>query len=255
MRLRISTMNLTIVFTTVFAFASSLALADTAAPGELVPVEATDMFVPHGFDNNDEVVAVIDGYLRSGCYKITRPDVNIDHEQRMITITPQARYYEAVCIQALVPYTQVVSLGVLNVGDYTVQTKSRNLSETLAVAESKNAGPDDMLYAPVDDVAVDNAVNPTRPIAIISGRLTNSCMRIDDVKVQRNDKTIEIFPLLVLEDRVDCQLLETPFRIPVPLVRAGEREFRTGRFLAHVRSLNGQSANTVFSVMKTMTNN
>lgn len=219
-----------------------------ADPGKLVKVTAEEIYVPRGFDNNDEVVVVTDGYLPNSCYKLTKPDVKIDHENKTITVIPQARHYDAVCMQVLVPFTDVVNLGVLPHGNYLVKTQGERVYDTLAVKESTNSGPDDALYAPIESITVDSEVAPNRPVAIIAGRFTNTCMRLTEVKVINSGKTFEILPMMVIDDQPDCRAAEVPFKATAELAPAGQAPMHMGRFLAHARSLNGASFNAVFSV-------
>lgn len=224
----------------------------TADTGDVVAVDASDVFIPQGFDNNDEAQVVLDGYLPSACYQVTKPLVNVDTAGLLITITPQARLYDGPCIQSLVPYSSEVDLGVLPIGQYAIKVAgNKDIQDTLTIKESPNSGPDDVAYAPVDTVTIDTVVSANRPVAIISGRLTDTCMQVGEVKVQNSGKTFEILPQLIVQERNDCQKLETPFRVPVELAPGSGPALNQGRYLAHVRSLNGKAVNTLFSVVPT----
>lgn len=246
MRTRISTVLGLVAIASGVVFAS--AQTAKADPGKLVKIAADEIFVPRGFDNNDDVVVVADGYLPTSCYKLTKPEVKIDHDKRTITVIPQARHYDVVCMQVLVPFTDVVNLGVLPHGNYLVQTMGAQVNETLNVKESTNAGPDDLLYAPVDSITIDTETAPDRPVAVLAGRFTNTCMRITEVKVVNSGKTFEILPIMMMDDGPDCRAQEIPFRAIAELAPANRAPLHLGRFLAHARSLNGSSLNAVFSV-------
>jgi hypothetical protein len=219
------------------------AFADDPANGELVVVDASYVFAPIGFDDNDEVSVVIDGYLPSGCYRLMRPEVKIDPLTRQITVVPTARYFDVPCIDALIPYWQEVRLGRLAQGDYKISVAPSGLQERLDIAEAQNAGPDDYLYAAIDTAQVDRQDGSNTSVIKIAGRFTNSCMVMDEVRVIDTGKTINVLPIMHMEDLNDCQPVETEFRRMIELPATVSE----GRHLLHVRSLNGVAVNHVFT--------
>ena len=220
------------------------AFADDPADGEVVTVTAKYVFAPTGFDDNDRVEVVIDGYLPNGCYRLTQAEVAIDPATNTIDITPKARYFDVPCIEALVPYSETVTVGTLPMGDYTVNLETSRLSRELTVAESNNSGPDDFLYAPVDGAVVEKLASSTRLIGIMEGRFTNSCMSWDDVDVLFDGASVIVLPKIEVEDRPDCVDGEYPFKRTFLMPEGLD----TGRYLLHIRSLNGKAVNRVFSV-------
>jgi hypothetical protein len=218
--------------------------ADAPHNGALVNVKARYVFAPVGFDDNDEAVMVVDGFLPSGCYRLTRPNVVIDQVAKTIVVTPQARYFNIPCVEALVPYHFDVNLGVLSIGDYKVTVINANavpLPERLAVTEASNAGPDDFLYAPIDEVTVNENHDSGKLTATLRGRFTLDCMTFGDVRVIDNGKSVNILPIMKV-DHEGCQAVETPFVQTVDLPTS----IAAGRHLLHVRSLNGAAVNYLF---------
>jgi hypothetical protein len=224
------------------------AMATTSSPtppgdGDIATVSAKNLFAPVGFDDNDMATVVIDGFLPSGCYRLVQPEVVIDQQEKRVTITPQARFYDHPCIEALVPYWQEIQLGVLPVGDYKIAVVGSAIGETMGVAESPSAGPDDFLYAAIDEAMVDRADDSDTYVVKLQGRFTNSCMVLTDIRVIDTGKTINVLPIMTMEDRDDCQPTEVQFRRMVDLPASVSK----ARHLLHVRSLNGQAINHVFS--------
>lgn len=219
------------------------------ANADLVPIEAVDLFVPNGFDANDEIVVVIDGYLPDSCFRLTRPDVSVERESKTIKVTQMARKFPGPCLVPLVPFTNIITVGALEAGDWTVTTNRGILNQNLHVsADTSGAGqfgPDSYLYAPVDTVSV-VAGGDGSFVAKITGRFTNGCMKLDEVKVMQKGRVVELLPILDEEAMRDsqCTTIEKPFTKTVKL----PAELEVGRNLVHVRSLNGNSVNTVFSV-------
>ena len=214
------------------------------ASGALVPVASQDVFVPKGFDDNDQVMVVLDGYLPNSCYQLDSVTQAIDEATKTITVQQMARVYPGQCLMALVPFTSVVKVGILAKGDYKIITNRGNLETSLNVVMSTSAGPDDFLYAPVERAWMERAQDGSLS-AVIEGRFTNTCMAFDEVKVIYSGKSIEVLPVMKMENRADCVEQQVPYRKIQPL-----SFLLPGRYLLHVRSLNGQAVNTVFPVFE-----
>ena len=229
---------------------SSIAQAKPSQPrhalAELVSVDVVDLFVPNGFDSNDEIVVVLDGYLPNSCYRLTRPDIEIDQATRVIKIAQMARRFPGPCIVPLVPFSNIIHIGALDSGTYQISTNKGMLLKNLNVeldAGTGTYGPDDFLYAPVDSIYVSKA-SDGKFEAKINGRFTNDCMQFEDVRVLHKGRIIELLPILKDSTGLACQPIEETFTRSVRL----PDELLVGRNLIHVRSLNGSSINTVFSV-------
>jgi len=69
-------------------------------------------------------------------------------------------------------------------------------------------------------------------------------MQFEDVRVLHKGRIIELLPILKDSTGLACQPIEETFTRSVRL----PDELLVGRNLIHVRSLNGSSINTVFSV-------
>jgi hypothetical protein len=215
-----------------------VALADE--DGALTLINVDTVFVPKGFDDNDEVVAVVDGYLPDSCYKVAYNEVHYLAEEQKYVIFQFARKYNALCLDVRVPFFAEARFGVLPMGEFKVQAPGA-LTERLNVAEATNAGPDDRLYAPVDTVHVRELVGGSQE-AIINGRFTNSCMSLDGVAIINSGKTLEVLPQMYMQDRDDCVVEEIPFSWSFALPATTTESRR----LLHVRSLNGKAVNLVF---------
>lgn len=219
------------------------ASASAQVNGQLVPVIGDDLFVPSGFDDNDEAVLVVDGYLPNSCYRIARPEVALDQSTGMITVTPMARYFDLPCLEALVPYNFEVRLGVLPMGEFEVSISGTDVKAGLEVTEASNAGPDDYLYLPVDDVSV-NVDSDGQLKATLTGRFTNSCMTFDSARVIHTGKTVQLLPVMDFLESDACLTGIFPYSEKVVLPASLEK----ARHLLHVRSLNGRDVNRLFTV-------
>lgn len=219
----------------VLCFLASLAFGDVES--RVVDIKIQNLYAPFGYDDNDEVTVVLDGYLPDTCFKLATTEV--EHKGDKITIKQHAREYSGNCFDVTVPFTVTVKLGVLPLGSYEVVAGTA--TERLTVKEATKAGPDDYLYAPVDAARVE------KQTAILSGRFTNSCLKIDSVQRNHTSKTVQVLPIMKLltptEAGKECVAGEFPFEQKVSLA---DLKLDNGRHLLHVRSLDGQSINTVF---------
>lgn len=212
---------------------------------QLVAVEAEEVFIPNGFDDNDEAVAVIDGYLPDTCYRLTHNEMVVNSDTGNIQIVQMARRFDSICLPVRVPYWSEVSLGILPAGTFDISADGAP-SETLEVVEATNAGPDDYLYAPVDEARVEADFENQRYQVILQGRFTNTCMAWDEVALIHSGKTFEVLPIVKMEEWEDCREIEVPFVRTIDL----PSDMEPRRYLLHVRSLNGKSINHMFTVVE-----
>jgi hypothetical protein len=223
----------------------TFASADLPLPSpERVTVSAQRIYTPLGFDSNDNVQVVIHGRLPNTCYKITAPKVTVNELAHEISISPQAFSYSGCrCLDVLVSFTQTVDLGILSAGKYRVMEldgKGRLVQESfIPVSQARSMAPDDYLYAPVKNVRVENG--PTGPSVVLNGTFPDTCMEIQEVKVMHTASHLyEVLPIASYKSGTQCDLNPRPFEIKVALP-----EFEPGESLIYVRSLNGQSVNSV----------
>ncbi len=225
------------------ALCAGTSLADDPSTGTLVAINADSSFVPVGYDDNDDVVVVLDGHLPDSCHKVSHTEVLKDPATNKITVVQYARRYPGVCLESLIPFASEANMGILPTGTFSV-TSPGTTAEKLLVTEATSAGPDEFLYAPVDSAKVtfDDVTGTYR--GILEGRFTNTCMRIKEVVVVDSGKTIEVLPKMeIVEAPEGCQVTEVPFSWSLDLPKG----ISIGRHLMHVRSLNGKSVNKMFS--------
>jgi hypothetical protein len=219
---------------------SAPALAGDLVPGTVdFPIRAA--FIPDGFDSNDNAQLVIEGEFPNTCYRPSTPKVTVDEASRTITVEAQAYFYEGFCLQILVPFDQTVDLGILTAGKYSVIQKVRLGGYPIAlgalnVRRATHAGADDYLYAPVSQIFLDQSENRHR--LVLTGEFTNSCLRLADVKIGVQPKVLVLQPVAELSSRTDCVDGKFPFQRVVEL-----GDVPHGRYLIHVRTLNGKALN------------
>ncbi len=234
---------LTLTLLTGFTFFTAPATAETW-PRE-VDIAAESLFVPAGFDDNDETMVILDGYLPSACHRLTAPTIQVDAASKKIVVGARAKEFKGVCPDVTVPFTQTVTLGQLERGDYAVVSKDGKHTNMMQISHATAAGPDDYLYAMVEKAHVIYPV-PHKWVAVIEGRFTNTCLGLEETKVTVTGNTIQVLPIMNFVEptnpKVPCRAQQRPFRTVVELPHLPA----DGRYLLHVRSLNGQAVNEVF---------
>ncbi|MBX9769589.1 MAG: hypothetical protein K2X47_20095 [Bdellovibrionales bacterium] len=227
----------------IFVFTAALS-ANAVEKPKLVPVPLTAAFVPQGFDSNDKAQVMVEGYLPSACYKIGPTEAVVDEKTGTIRVQQMAYYHNVMCAQAIIPYNQVIQVGILGQGNYKVQdVRSGDILGALPIRLATQAEPDEYLYASVRDAYVlPEGAGPR--VARVEGFFSNTCSRIKEMKmVEESDTVIAILPIVERRPGTACNRMLVPFQEDVRLPH-----LNVGRHLLHVRSLSGQAVNKLFDV-------
>ena len=209
-------------------------------------VPATHLFVPVGYDDNDQVDVVIEGYLPDTCHKLGWVEVAKDTALKTVDLRVMVWKIGEECLNIQVPFTHTARLGRFPEGSYDVRMRSQELTRKLSVSRSTKGQPDEYFYAPVDSARVASLLPKPGSLAVIEGRLTNSCLVVKELKVLNHEETVEVLPLMEMTEidptGAPCRQQEKVFVATAPMP-----ELKPGRHLLHVRSLNGQSVNAAFT--------
>lgn len=232
---------LTVMLALIFTPTTFADIAD-----EVVDITPRNIFVPQGFDDNDQIEVVSDGYLPDTCYRVRPTHVRVDVDKKRILVQPRAQVFPGVCMDVTVPFSTTVSLGFgIPAGNYEITTGKGEVKERLVVGEAQSIAPDDYLYAPVDTATIRTTTDGKQK-AVLMGRFTSTCWVMDTTKITVTGKTLQVLPMMKELDKDpngnQCKLQERPFEEIVELPALAK-----GRYLLHVRSLNGQSVNEVFN--------
>lgn len=218
----------------------------------IVDVTPSRVYAPMGFDDNDNAQIVIDGLLPDTCYKLGHTLIRIDHATAKVHVRQQAFYYPgAWCADVRIPYVQTVNLGILKSGQYEILIEKDDeapvSTTSLPIAISTTQSPDDFLYAPITDAHLEKSstafegVPRKTPTVVLNGYFSSTCMSMRTVKMDvRPNNVIEVRPIVNMERGIACAQVASEFKVAVPLGQIQE-----GRYLIHIRSLNGQSINRV----------
>ena len=218
------------------------------------------VYVPFGFDNNDNVQIVIEGSFLNSCHKSTKPLYKIDAVKKEITIQNRVIVLKGVpCLQLVVPYNRVIELGILKkAGNYKIFFKEAQLSAlstsftrdpksirtqmaTLNIAHATTNNQDDFLYAPFNSVMFSSESRSLR----LRGMFQDGCMKIKRVKViqaKPDHNVINVLPIMELKES-GCGEADVPEEVFFDVHI--KNNFKKGRYLFHVRTLSGQSLNEI----------
>jgi hypothetical protein len=221
------------VFSAVFSFAQG------AQSAQRVTVPVTQVFAPIGFDSNDSSEIVVAGYLPNLCYKVAHADTAVTGKSVKIEVTALKSDSE-LCLQMIIPFLEVATLGVLDKGDYAVTVNPGFGAKTteLPVVESTSSAIDDYVYANVSSI---ERIHGTRRV-LLKGENPSPCYELDGINAVSNGKdAYSVLPVLKQVSPMCPQVLipfEYEFTVPTDLA--------VEKLLLHVRVMNGKSVNSLF---------
>lgn len=228
----------------VVTLASSSAFANdlfkSMAQEVSAPVE--NVFVPQGFDSNDNAEIVVSGTFPSSCYKMGKTHERFDDVEKKIYIDVTAYHVKSdFCLTVNIPFMDVIQLGTLSPSAYPIVVNKALTSEIpIGVAKSDGSS-DNYNYASVHGLIRKGA----RKFEI-QGVSPNQCYEISDLKVKAESKNV-VLVLPIMTKVEGCDETRNPkavnwikgFEIPSDI---------KGKSLIHVRSLNGGSFNQVIEL-------
>ena len=214
----------------------------------LVRAPVDKIYLPHGFDDNDNVELILKGQFPNTCYKTGPVSVDIDKKARKIKINAQSyRAQQTMCADVMISFIQPVHLGILDQGSYSVELAGNpNVTPIkLNIELAKHATQDDYLYAPVDTATVAVGDSDDNNVLRIEGNypyMLVGCMVTKELRTSYDkDGVLTVQPISEFADGDECtsQKLSTHYKIEKDLGKVGLK----GEYLIHVRTLNGLSLN------------
>lgn len=207
-----------------------------------VPVET--VFAPRGFDSNDNVEIVVSGFLPNLCY--TSPSVELNWTENTLEVELKSLYKPPTgttyCTQLIVPFKEVISLGMLKKGNYKIivnKTHSNTAKASLGVSEATSGAVDEFVYANVEYITKDEN---SREVTL-HGYNYSDCIELDRIEVVHNDKdTFSVLPIMKQVSE-SCPMKMVPFAYTwtVP-----DELKESKKVLLHVRKTDGRSYNSIY---------
>ncbi|MCT4642196.1 MAG: hypothetical protein N4A33_07835 [Bacteriovoracaceae bacterium] len=225
---------------TLFTILATLSTSLLAGVPSIKQVPIDHLYIPAGFDSNDNTEVIITGFLPNLCHKNPTAKINID-ENKNINIKVTSLYYDKsnpFCPQMIVPFTLPVSLGVVQPGQYKVIVNNdKQKSAKLKVQESTSSAIDNYHYAYVSNVLTTPGSNKIQ----LKGYNPSDCFVLDKIESISNKKdTFSILPKMKQVNEF-CPMKMVPFtyefEVPETLPK--------NNILLHVRKMDGKSVNTI----------
>ncbi len=227
---------LVILFTSLLSLSS---FADDIMSPQVVPVAYKNIYVPGGFDSNDSVQFAADGVFSSACYKIAPPSVAVDEAKKIITVQAQAYLYGGLCAMVLIPFQQVVQVGIVATpGHYNIVDDAGQVIGSIDIKPATTALEDDYLYAPVQKMSVSQVGGENK--LTLKMEFTDNCMKIKEVKVLKEPNVFVIQPIVEMSTGAACAQGYFPWTEEVDLGPLQKK-----RYLIHVRTSGSQALNEI----------
>lgn len=226
-------------FISLFLFVSVFSFANAAVQK---PVKIEHIYIPFGFDSNDNFEIVIEGVLPNLCHR--SPMTKLKMDENKISIKMSSLFYDSNdvrCPSNPMPFIDLVSLGILKEGNYNIvvneNTEFQTEKQLQVVKETTNA-PDEVIYANVEFIEI---VPGTRKVKL-KGTNPSDCFEFVEVKVFSNQiDTYSILPI-VKKVKEDCSYEPTPFSYDLTV----PKDINRRKVLLHVRSMRGKSVNFLY---------
>lgn len=221
---------------------TTLSLNLMAQNVNIVTAPVDHLFVPAGFDNNDNVEVVVTGKFPNPCYSMNKVDVKVIEDSIKINITSIAKKFQALrtCDALKIPFSEKVTIGSLQAGNYKVivnENSSHELKDQINIAVSSSNSVDENIYAQIDYVDLGFTGGLSGDVTLV-GSNVSSCLHFEKVEFIHNNKdTVSIMPIMK-KDSGDCPEVRSRLEIPVKI----KPEFiENKKVLLFVRSMEGKS--------------
>lgn len=221
------------------------ALAHFGEPTVSVPL--TTLYIPSGFDSDDNVQIVGEGYFRNSCFSPAPPDIKVDHYSKTILVNARAYVYQGACAQVtgpnvLLPFSVEFNLGNLMPGVYQIfQGPLNEYMGQVKIATAYRSNTNGYFYAPISEVIVQQVGSMTE--IRLSGFMLGSCLRLGPVETSVENNVIIVEPFAFVQPGEDCLRGQFPFSTTLRLY------LPRGRYLLHIRSENGDAINRMIDVV------
>ena len=217
-----------------------MAFAASAPMKKLVPV--SNIYSPEGFDSNDNVEVIVEGFLPNLCYRAPMKDIKINGNKIDIKLSAlSSEQQNPYCPEMIVPFLEKVEVGVMDKGQYEIEVNGKSVYEkqgSIEVDESISDAVDDEVYANVEYI---ERVQGSRNI-ILKGQNPSDCFVLDKVEFVDNKKNVlSVLPKMKQVSEF-CPMKMVPFEYEVEVPNNLEKE----KILLHVRVMDGRSVNSLY---------
>lgn len=210
---------------------------------EIITLRPETVFAAPGFDSNDMAQITVSGYFLSTCFKAGQLVSKVDTLTKQIILRNEVISFTK-CEGYMTPvhYSETANLGILPAGTYQISSETDGKLTTegqITIAQAKTSNPDDFLYLALEDARIEKKSG--KPNLVITGILSNSCMKLDSVKIlTRTSNIIEVLPVISILPNNPCTPGRSAVKKEIPL-----EKLYSGDVLIHARSMSGKAINRV----------
>ena len=224
----------------------ALLSAPLQAQTQVIAAPVDHVFVPAGFDNNDNIELVVTGLFPNPCYK--RNDVKVEVNDDIIDIKVTSIVSDddksQMCAAMVVPFKENILVGNLQGGDYKIldnRNTAYELKNKIHVSEAASQNQDDHLYAMVSHIDL-GFTGGTTGSAFLVGWRTSDCLELDRVEYLSNGSdTLSVMPIMK-KIREFCPMKMTRLYVPI---KFNPEEFSHSKLLIMSRTIEGRSVNNL----------
>lgn len=209
-----------------------------AAP-VVVDAPIDHLFVPNGFDNNDNVEVMVTGNFPTTCFSRNKVEVAVKNEIINVKVTSlDSSKDNSNCETIEIPFMENVTIGNLQAGDYKVIVNNK-LTEKLTVDVSSSNSVDDHLYAMINYVELGFTGGLSGEAMLVGKK--QDCLELDKVEYLSNGKdTLSILP--IMKKVATCTGEKSYLEVPV---KFQPRAFANSKVLLFVRTMDGKSISSL----------
>ena len=207
-----------------------------------VSVPVNHIFSPAGFDSDDHAEVIVTGYLPNLCYKSPLTKVSVQGKKVNVGVKAlKDNRIGTYCPEMIVPFMQVVSVGVLDKGKYDVVVNENSEHQKLSrlvVNEAISDAIEPEVYANVVNVerlGIGNKI-------ILKGYNPSDCFELRKIEIKDNGEDAYTIMPLMKQVREFCPKKEVPFEYEVMV----PKKLKADRILLHVKVMDGKSVNALF---------
>ena len=206
----------------------------------VVDAPVDHLFIPNGFDNNDNVEVMVTGNFPTTCFSRNKVEVAVKNETIDVKITSlDSSKNNTKCETLEIPFMESVTIGNLQAGDYKVVVNNK-LTEKLSIDVSSSNSVDEHLYAMINYVEL-GFTGGLSGEAMLVGR-SPDCLQLEKVEYLSNGKdTLSILPIM---KKVSATCTGEKNYLEVP-VKFQPRAFANKKVLLFVRTMDGKSISSL----------
>ena len=213
----------------------------------LIPSPIEKVYIPVGFDDNDNVEIILKGTFPNACYRVGSTEFQVDHEAKEILVKAYSYFYQdqILCPLVISTFLQTIKVGLLASGEYQVRLHDEKDKVTrFQIIPRVSESADEFLYASVENAYIKADPKSEKQTLVLHGHhplWLTGCQKITSVSVYRNPKDVlVVLPKTTLFEEENCHSSTnyTRFKHEIDL-----SEPMDGEGLIHVRTLNGESIN------------